>query len=64
MSTATEVVSSIVKTSALFNVIVNVLLGASLSYLWGLVNTLQMVNNLTLFSVYLPANVQEYNDFI
>ena len=47
-----------ISTKALFveNIVLNILLAYSLGYLWAMVNALQIIGHLPLFSIYIPAN--------
>lgn len=37
--------------------VVNILLSASLSQLWGMINSIQIIAHMVFFNVYIPANV-------
>lgn len=43
---------------------VNAALATSLSYLWGLINGIQVISYLTFFTTMVPANVSSFYEFL
>jgi hypothetical protein len=48
------------KTVAVGTFVLNIVLSASLQLLWGMINALQIIGNLPLFNVYMPASAQVF----
>jgi hypothetical protein len=44
--------------------VTNLLLSASLSLLWGMINTMQIIGNMPNFNLFIPANVESFFTFI
>jgi len=42
----------------------NVVLSASLSLLWGMINALQIISHLPYFNIMMPANAQDFYNFL
>ena len=45
------------------NLVVNILMQGSMSKLWQMINGLQVVNNMPLFKIKSPGNVNAFNEF-
>ena len=58
MDDSKVVVDVTVKTAIISNFIINILISGALSYLWGLINCLQIVSHFPLINVLMPANCQ------
>ena len=56
MDDAKSVVDVTVKTVVISNFVFNILISGALSYLWGLINSLQIVSHFPLINVLMPAN--------
>mmetsp|Transcript_39890 Transcript_39890/g.29426 ORF Transcript_39890/g.29426 Transcript_39890/m.29426 type:complete len:103 (+) Transcript_39890:99-407(+) len=52
------------KTVVIGNAILNIVLSSSLSLLWGMINALQIIVNIPLFTISFPANAKMFYSFI
>ena len=57
---ATSSAQSASKTVAVGAFVINLVLSASLQLLWGMINALQIIGNLPLFNLYIPASAQVF----
>mmetsp|Transcript_42755 Transcript_42755/g.41107 ORF Transcript_42755/g.41107 Transcript_42755/m.41107 type:complete len:105 (-) Transcript_42755:753-1067(-) len=46
------------------NAVLNIFLSSSLSFLWGMINALQIIVNIPLFTISFPANAKMFYSFI
>ena len=58
LSDVTGVFDATVQTTLISHFIINIMISGALSYLWGLINCLQIVSHFPLINVHMPANCQ------
>lgn len=64
LSSATSTAGAAGNTIVVGNVVVNLFLSGSLSLLWGMINALQIIANIPLLQVMMPANAKSFYTFI
>jgi len=64
MTKAAAAVGTAMTATVVVSVTINFLLSASLSFLWGMLNTLQLIVHLPLFSIVFPSNAVTFYSYI
>ena len=60
----TDTAGAVSKTVSVGTFVINILLSASLSLLWGMINALQIIGHLPFFNVFMPASAEMFFDIV